>query len=306
MAVTAQMVKELRALTSAGMMDCKKALVETDGNMEEAIKFLREKGLAKAAKKAGRVASEGISTLLISEDGKKGVILEVNSETDFVAKNDDFIDFVKRVAALIIDQNIATMADLKAAKFDAASETVEQTLQALIGKIGENMSLRRFDVLEVARGCVAGYIHGNGKISVILGLETTADNADYEVMAKDICMQIAAMSPKFVGKDNVDQAYLDNEREILMQQALNEGKPQAIVEKMVVGRLNKALKEVCLLEQPFVKDGDITVGQLVAEKAKQLGCDIKLTAFKRYEVGEGIAKEEEDFAAEVAATIAGK
>ncbi len=306
MAVTAQMVKELRTLTSAGMMDCKKALVECDGNMEEAIKFLREKGLAKAAKKAGRIASEGISTLLISEDAKKGVVLEVNSETDFVAKNEDFVDFVKRVAALIIDQDIATLADLKAAKFAGAAETVEETLQALIGKIGENMSLRRFDVIRVEQGSVAGYVHGNGKISVVLGVETSAKTEDYATMAKDICMQIAAMSPKFVGKEDVDQAYLDNEREILMQQALNEGKPQAIVEKMVVGRLNKSLKEVCLLEQVFVKDADLTVGKLVAQKAKELGCDIKLTAFKRYEVGEGIEKEEEDFAAEVAATIASK
>ncbi len=306
MAVTAQMVKELRTLTSAGMMDCKKALVETDGNMEEAIKFLREKGLAKAAKKAGRIASEGISTLLISEDGKKGVVLEVNSETDFVAKNDDFVNFVKHVAALIIAKDIATMADLKVAKFDGASETVEETLQALIGKIGENMSLRRFDVISVNAGSIAGYVHGNGKISVILGVETTAKKEDYAEMAKDICMQIAAMNPRFVSKDDVDQAYLDNERDILMQQALNEGKPQAIVEKMVVGRLNKSLKEVCLLEQVFVKDADLTVGKLVAEKAKALGCEIKLTAFKRYEVGEGIEKEEEDFAAEVAATIASK
>ncbi len=306
MAVTAQMVKELRTLTSAGMMDCKKALVETDGNMEEAIKFLREKGLAKAAKKAGRIASEGISTLLISEDGTKGVVLEVNSETDFVAKNEDFVDFVKRVAALIISKNIGTMAELKAAKFDGASETVEETLQALIGKIGENMSLRRFEVISVASGSVAGYVHGNGKISVILGVETTAKKEDYAEMAKDICMQIAAMNPKFVSKDDVDQAYLDNERDILMQQALNEGKPQAIVEKMVDGRLKKSLKEVCLLEQAFVKDADLTVGKLVEQKAKALGCDIKLTTFKRYEVGEGIEKEEEDFAAEVAATIASK
>ncbi len=306
MAVTAQMVKELRTLTSAGMMDCKKALVETDGNMEEAIKFLREKGLAKAAKKADRVASEGISTLQISSDAKRGVVLEVNSETDFVAKNEDFIAFVGRVANLIIEQNITTLDALKQAKFEADGETVEATLQALIGKIGENMSIRRFDVVEVNEGSVTGYIHGNGKMSVVLGVETTAKTEDYATMAKDICMQIAAMNPKFVSKDDVDQAYLDNEREILMQQALNEGKPQAIVEKMVVGRLNKSLKEVCLLEQVFVKDSDLTVGKLVANKAKELGCDIKLTTFKRYEVGEGIEKAEEDFASEVAATIANK
>ncbi len=306
MAVTAQMVKELRTLTSAGMMDCKKALVETNGDMDEAVKYLREKGLAKAAKKAGRVASEGISTLLISEDGKKGVVLEVNSETDFVAKNEDFIGFAKAVAKLIVDGDIATMEQLKAAPFGASGESVEETLQALIGKIGENMSLRRFETLTVENGSVSGYVHGNGKMSVIMAVETTAPTADYAEMAKDICMQVAAMNPKFVSKDDVDQAYLDEEREVLMQQALNEGKPQAIVEKMVVGRLNKSLKEVCLLEQVFVKDSDLTVGKLVANKAKELGADIKITAFKRYEVGEGIEKKEEDFASEVASTIANK
>ncbi len=310
MAVTAKLVKELREITSAGMMDCKKALVETDGNIEEAVKLLREKGLLKAAKKAGRIAAEGITAFAIADDNKKGVILEVNSETDFVAKNENFIEFVDQLAAMLLAGDYANVDALKAANFADSNDTVETTLNNLIAKIGENMSIRRFDYLK-SDGLINGYVHANGKMSVLVSFDTDADKADIEAVTKDVAMQVAAMSPKFVDPDAVDQDYLASEKEILLEQAKNENessnkpKPMNIVEKMVEGRMKKMLKEICLTEQVFVKDGDLTVGALVEQKAKALGKTLKVKSFVRYEVGEGIEKKEEDFASEVAATMRG-
>ncbi len=307
-AVTAKLVKELRELTSAGMMDCKKALVEVDGNIEEAVKLLREKGLLKAAKKAGRIAAEGVTAFAIADDHKKAVILEVNSETDFVAKNENFIDFVNGLATMLLAGDYADVDALKAAKYGDSNETVEIALNNLIAKIGENMSIRRFDYL-TSDGFINGYLHG-GKMAVLVDFATDADAKEIDTLTKDVAMQIAAMSPKFVAPENVDQAYLESERAILLEQAKNENeasnkpKPMNIVEKMVEGRMKKMLKEICLVEQVFVKDGDYTVGSLVDKKAKELGKELKVRSFVRYEVGEGIEKKEEDFAAEVAATIA--
>jgi elongation factor Ts len=299
MAITAAMVKELREKTNAGMMDCKKALTETDGNIEKAIDLLREKGLSQAAKKSGRVAAEGLTTFTISQDGKKGVVLEVNSETDFVSKNEEFKTFVTETAQIILDKNLSDVETLKTTKYLTNDTTVQDELTNKIAKIGENMSIRRFNVEEV-NGVVAGYSHAGGKISVIVALESEGERTVLEELGKDLAMQVAAMNPKYISKDDVDQDYIAHEREILVQQALNEGKPQNIVEKMVEGRLQKELKEVCLLEQAFVKDGDLTVSKYINNTAQKLGKEIKVVGVQRYEVGEGIEKKEENFAEEVA------
>ena len=300
MEITASMVKELREKTNAGMMDCKKALKETDGDMEKAIDFLREKGLSQAAKKSGRIAAEGLTTALISKSGKKGVVLEVNSETDFVAKNVDFQKFVAETAQIILDKNPADIESLKTTEYFGESKTVQDVLTDKISKIGENMSLRRFKVEEVSNGAVVAYIHGGGKISVIVALESEGDQSVLEELGKDLAMQVAAMNPKYISRDDVDQDYIAHEREILIHQALNEGKPQNIVEKMVEGRLNKELKEVCLLEQAFVKDGDLTVAKVISNTAAKIGKEIKIASVQRFEVGEGIEKKSENFADEVA------
>ncbi len=298
--ITASMVKELRETTNAGMMDCKKALAECDGDMAKAIDFLREKGLAQAAKKSGRIAAEGIASIAVAEDGKKGAVVEVNSETDFVAKNEEFKEFVSNTAKIVVENNFADVEELKAASYLGQAETVQEVLTAKIAKIGENMNVRRFDTIEVNSGAVVGYIHGAGKIAVIVGLESDACACELEELGKDLAMQVAAMNPKYITRDDVDQEYIAHEREILMAQALNEGKPQNIVEKMVEGRLQKELKEICLVEQVFVKDSDITVGKLIENISKKLGKDIKIADVKRFEVGEGIEKKSENFAEEVA------
>jgi len=300
MEITASMVKELREKSNAGMMDCKKALKETDGNMEKAIDFLREKGLSQASKKSGRIAAEGLTTSFISQDGKKGVVLEVNSETDFVAKNEEFKVFVAETAKIIIDKAPADIEALKVTQYLAEGKTVQEVLTEKIAKIGENMSVRRFKVEEVTNGAVIGYIHGGGKISVIVALESEGDKSALEELGKDLAMQVAAMNPKYISRDDVDSEYIAHEKEILIHQALNEGKPQNIVEKMVEGRLNKELKEVCLLEQAFVKDGDLTVSKVITNMAAKLGKEIKVKGIQRFEVGEGIEKKEENFAEEVA------
>ncbi|MDF2616025.1 MAG: tsf [Sedimentibacter sp.] len=299
MEVTASMVKELRDKTNAGMMDCKKALKETDGDMEKAIDYLREKGLSQAAKKADRIAAEGLTTALISADGKTGVVVEVNSETDFVAKNEEFINFVQDVAKVVVENIPADVEALKAVVL-GTGKTVQETLTDKIAKIGENMSIRRFAAEKVNNGAVVGYIHGGGKISVIVALESEGDKEALEVLGKDLAMQVAAMNPKYISTDDVDQEFIAHEREVLIAQALNEGKPQNIVEKMVEGRLQKELKEVCLLEQAFVKDGDLTVKKVIANTAAKLGKDIKVSGVQRFEVGEGIEKKSENFADEVA------
>jgi elongation factor Ts len=293
------MVKELREKTNAGMMDCKKALKETDGDMEKAVDFLREKGLSQAAKKSSRIAAEGLTTALVSSDGKKGVVVEVNSETDFVAKNEEFKCFVGDLAKVVLDKTPSDVEALKATAMEAG-KTVEEVLTDKVAKIGENMSIRRFAVIEVSNGAVVEYIHGGGKISVVVGLESEGDQVVLQELGKDLAMQVAAMNPKYISKDDVDQEYLAHEREVLVAQALNEGKPQKIVEKMVEGRLQKELKDVCLLEQAFVKDGDLTVKKVIENTAAKLGKEIKIAGVQRFEVGEGIEKKSENFAEEVA------
>ncbi len=300
MEITASMVKELREKTNAGMMDCKKALKETDGDMAKAIDFLREKGLSQAAKKSGRIAAEGLTTATISQCGKKGVVLEVNSETDFVAKNEEFQKFVADTAQIILDTNPSDVEALKATQYPGEGKNVQEVLTEKIAKIGENMSIRRFKFVEAANGAVVSYIHGGGKISVLVSLESEGDKAALEDLGKDLAMQVAAMNPKYISREDVDQDYIAHEREILIHQALNEGKPQNIVEKMVEGRLNKELKEVCLLEQAFVKDGDISVSKYISNIAAKIGKEIKIADVQRFEVGEGIEKKSENFADEVA------
>ena len=299
MDVTASMVKELRERTGSGMMDCKKVLVETSGDMDKAIELLREKGLAKAAKKAGRVASQGLVKLAFSADGASAAVIEVNSETDFVAKNDEFIDFVECLADMTLKTSEIEMETFMTLDYKDEG-TVQEALNNKIVKIGENMNIRRFAKFETPGVVNVGYTHGNGKIGVIIGLETEATAEEVQVMGKDIAMQVAAMNPKFIDESGVDPEYIESEKKILVQQALNEGKPADIVEKMVVGRLKKELKETCLLEQKFVKDGEISVAQYVEKSAKAMGKSIKVVKMVRYEVGEGIEKKEENFAEEVA------
>lgn len=302
MAVTAGMVKELRERTGAGMMDCKNVLVETDGDMEKAIELLREKGLAKAAKKSGRVASQGLVQLAFSADAKKAAVIEVNSETDFVAKNEEFVEFVKNLSDMTLANDAKDVDALMELNY-LGEGTVAEALNAKIAKIGENMSIRRFVKLEEPGVVYVGYVHGGGKIAVIVGLKTEASVEDVAIMGKDVAMQVASMNPKFIDESSVDPAYLESEKNILIQQALNEGKPQDIVEKMVTGRLKKELKETCLIEQKFVKNGDISVAQYVEETAKTIGKTIKVVEMIRFEVGEGIEKAEENFAEEVAKQI---
>lgn len=297
--ISAATVKELRERTGAGMMDCKKALTETNGDMEAAIDYLREKGLSQAAKKSGRVAAEGIVGLGFSADGKQGAILEVNSETDFVAKNEEFVNMVDSFVQVILANDFATTEELLEGKL--GDGTVRDELTAKIAKIGENMIVRRFAKYAAPGTVTAGYVHGGGKIGVLVEFATeAADIETIKTMGRDVAMQVASMNPQFVDENEVDPAYLEREKKILVQQALNEGKPADIVEKMVVGRLKKELKETCLLEQKFVKDGDITVADYVKQIAKAVGADVQVKAFVRYEVGEGIEKQVDDLAAEVA------
>lgn len=298
MAITAQMVKELRESTGAGMMDCKKALQEAEGNMERAVDILREKGLSKAAKKADRIAAEGLVAIEINEDNTVASMVEVNSETDFVAKNEDFKTFVKDAAVMALSTESKDVAGLLA-ETHAEGQSLQDVLNERTAKIGEKLDLRRFVKL-TTEGQVAGYIHGGGKIGVLVEMATTARDAEVITMGRDIAMQVAAMNPKYVSRNDVDAEYIAHETEILTQQALNEGKPANIVEKMIKGRLEKQLKEVCLLEQPFVKNGDLTIKQLVTETAKKVGAEIEVVNVVRFEVGEGIEKKEENFAEEVA------
>ena len=286
--VTASLVKELREKTGAGMMDCKKVLTETDGDMEKAIELLRERGIAKAAKKSGRVAAEGLVESYISEDGKIGAVVEVNSETDFVAKNEEFKTFVMNVAKQIVETNPKTVEELLAqeAKFEAG-KTVNEALVGKIATIGENLSIRRFARFE-SKGLLEKYIHGDGKIAVLINM--TAGNKE---LAKDLCMQIAAARPEFVKREEVPQERIDKEMEILKVQAMNEGKPEQIAEKIVQGRVGKFYEEICLVDQVFVKDSSKKVSDLLKEK------NAEVVEFARFEKGEGIEKKEENFAEEV-------
>lgn len=303
MAVTAALVKELRERTGAGMMDCKKALVETDGDIEKAIDYLREKGIMKAQKKAGRIAAEGLVRVAFGEGNKTASIVEVNSETDFVAKNEEFIEFVEDLAKEVLVKGNMPMERFMAEPF--AEGTVQETLTAKVAKIGENLSIRRFAKVEEDGVVYVGYTHGGGRIGVIVGIKTDAAADEIAAVGKDVAMQVASMNPKFVNEDGVDPEYLENEKKILTEQVLNEGKKPEMVERIVAGKIKKELKEVCLLDQPFVKDGDVSVQQYVANAAKEIGKDMEVVSMIRYEVGEGIEKKEDDFAAEVAAQVAG-
>lgn len=295
MAVTASMVKELRERTGLGMMECKKALVETNGDIEVAIDNLRKSGQAKAAKKAGRTAAEGIVIAKVSADGKTGILLEVNSETDFVARDDNFLNFANGVADRVLDTKETDIAKLlEVAMVEGAEDSIEAARSALVQKIGENIQVRRSFVVENEGGLVSAYVH-SGKIGVLVAL--TGGNDD---LGKDVAMHVAASNPLVVNPDQVDQATLDKEKEIFAAQAAESGKPADIIEKMVQGRISKFLKEVSLVDQPFVKDPDTTVGKLV----KAAGGDV--VSFTRIEVGEGIEKEEVDFAAEVMAQARGQ
>ena len=286
--VTASLVKELREKTGAGMMDCKKVLTETDGDMEKAIELLRERGIAKAAKKSGRVAAEGLVEAYISEDGKVGAVVEVNSETDFVAKNEEFKTFVMNVAKQVVEKNPKDVEDLLAepAIFEEG-KTVNEALIGKIATIGENLSIRRFARFE-SRGLLEKYIHGDGKIAVLINMS----KGDKET-AKDLCMQIAAARPEFVRREEVPQERVDKEMEILKAQAMNEGKPEQIAEKIVQGRVGKFYEEICLVDQIFVKDSSLKISELLKQK------DADVVEFARFEKGEGIEKKEENFAEEV-------
>ena len=287
--ITAALVKELREKTGAAMMDCKKVLTETDGDIEKASELLRERGIAKAAKKSGRVAAEGLVEAYISEDGKVGAAVEVNSETDFVAKNEEFKIFVADVAKQIAVKNPTTVEELLAQEsISVAGKTVQEVLIDKIATIGENMSIRRFNRFETTDGTVEKYIHGEGKIAVLVNMK----NAD-TVLAKDICMQIAAAKPEFVDRNSVPADRVEKEMEILKAQAMNEGKPAEIAEKMVQGRIGKFYGEICLVEQPFVKNPDEKISKLLETKGASV------VELARLEKGEGIEKKEENFAEEV-------
>lgn len=305
--ITAQMVKELRERTGAGMMDCKKALSESNGDSEKAVEILREKGLAAAAKKAGRIAAEGLVKTYISEDGKTASIVEVNCETDFVAVNEDFVAFADNVAKQAAITNANAIEELVEEKYIAGEgKTVQETVNELIAKIGENMAVRRFKKLAVEHGIIASYIHGGGRIGVLVKLECEKDSDVLGVVAKDIAMQVAATNPLFLNRDAVDNEALEKEKEIYRVQALNEGKPEKIVEKMVVGRVQKYYKENCLVEQVWVKNSDLTIEKYLQEKSKEVGAPITVATFVRFEKGEGIEKKEENFAEEVQKQMQGK
>ena len=309
MAISASMVKELREMTGAGMMDCKKALTETDGDMDKAVDYLRENGLAKAEKKAGRIAAEGIVKTNISADKKKASIVEVNSETDFVAKNEKFQAFVEAVAAQAIDTDAADIeAFLNEAWAADTSKTVNEELASMIATIGENMNIRRFEKVSCDNGIVVDYIHAGGKIGVLVAAETDSTSDAVVECLKNVAMQVAAMNPKYLSSADVSDEYKEKEKEVLLAQAKNDpknaGKPDEIIEKMIIGRLNKELKEVCLTEQLYVKaENKEAVAKYVDMVAKENGCNITLKQFVRFETGEGLEKKNEDFAAEVASQL---
>ena len=301
MAVTAAMIKELRETSGAGMVDCKNALTETGGDMEKAIEFLREKGLAAAAKKAGRIASEGLVHTYITQDGSTAVVVEVNSETDFVAKNAEFKAYVEQVA---LQATITATHDLEELLQDKwhvdKNITVKEALSQKIAVIGENLNIRRFAKFERRdNGIMVSYIHGGGRVAVLLEMISEKSTDAVVEAGKNICMQIAAMSPRFVSRDEISDEFIEKEKEILTQQAINEGKPANIAEKMVQGRLNKELKEMCLNDQEYVKDGDLTVAKYLENVGKEVGCPVCVARFVRYETGEGLEKKEENFAEEV-------
>ena len=305
MEVTAGMVKELREMTGAGMMDCKKALAATEGDMDKAVEFLREKGLAAAEKKAGRIAAEGIVATNVSEDGKVASIVEVNSETDFVAKNDKFRDFVAAVAAQVVASTTNDLDTFLAESWSLDnSKTVKEELSSMIAIIGENMNIRRFEKIEATNGFVVSYIHGGGRIGILVDVESSVNNDDVQEAAKNVAMQIAALSPKYVDQSEISADFIAHEKEILKAQIMNDPsnskKPENIIEKMLEGRLQKELKEFCLVDQTYVKDSELSVGQYLANVSKQVGSPVAVKRFVRFETGEGLEKKTENFAEEVA------
>ena len=304
MAITASMVKELREMTGAGMMDCKKALNETNGDMDAAIEFLRKNGQAKAEKKAGRIAAEGIVKAVVKDD-KVAAIVEVNSETDFVAKNEEFQGFVNAVVNQVADSDAADMDAFMAEAWAAdTTKTVKDALVEKVAVIGENLNIRRFEKI-VTDGCVVDYIHGGGRIGVLIEAEADVVNDEIKKCLKNVAMQVAAMSPKYTSRAEVSQEYMDHEKEILLAAAKKENpeKPENIIEKMIIGRLNKELKEICLLDQAYVQDSDLTVAKYVEKVAKENNANVTVKRFVRFETGEGLEKKNEDFAAEVAAQM---
>lgn len=303
--ITAAQVKELRETTGAGMLDCKKALVEANGNMDEAVDWLRKKGLATAAKKASRIAAEGLVSVYV--EGNAGAIAEVNSETDFVAKNEIFQEYVTD-AAIVALKSAGEVCDMKSFNCPKCGKTFEERLTDMIAKIGENMNLRRAARLDVNEGVVASYIHNAagsniGKIGVLVALESKADKAKLQELGKHIAMHVAATAPLFLNIESVDPAAVEHEKSIFAEQAKASGKPENIIEKMVEGRIRKYYEEVVLEEQAYIMDPDKKVKQVVADAAKELGADVKLTGYVRFKLGEGLQKKEEDFAAEVASQL---
>ena len=306
MAITASMVKELREMTGAGMMDCKKALGETDGDMDAAVEYLRKNGQAKAEKKAGRIAAEGLCRVAVKDD-KTAAVVEVNSETDFVAKNEDFQAYVEAVAAQAVNSDAANLDDFLAEKWHLdASKTVKDALVDKIAVIGENLNIRRFQKVVAANGCVVTYVHGGGRIGVIVEADTNVVNDGVKEAMTNIAMQVAALAPKYVSTSDVSEEYKEHEKSIIAEQIKNDpkmaGKPDKVIEGAVNGRLNKELKEVCLLEQVYVKaeDGKQSVAKYIEQVAKENNANLSIKSFVRFETGEGLEKKEENFAEEVA------
>ncbi len=311
MAITAAMVKELRELTGAGMMDCKKALNETEGDMDAAVEYLRKNGQAKAEKKAGRIAAEGLCTVVL-KDEKTAAVVEVNSETDFVAKNETFQAFVKAVGEQAVNSDAADIDAFMAEAWNQdSSKTVKDALIEKISVIGENLSIRRFEKVVAEDGCVVSYIHGGGRIGVIVEAATATVNDAVKEALSNIAMQIAALNPKYVSRDEISADYIAHEKEILLAQIMNDPKesqkPEKVINGMIEGRVSKELKEICLVDQVYVKaeDGKQTVAQYLAQVSKEVGTTVAVKKFVRFETGEGIEKKQEDFAAEVAAQMAG-
>ena len=307
MAITAAQVKELREMTGAGMMDCKKALTATEGDMDKAVEFLREKGLATAQKKASRVAAEGLCKTLVADDAKSAVVVEVNAETDFVAKNEKFQNYVADVAAQALTTAAADIDAFLAEPWALdTTKSVKEALAAQIAVIGENMNIRRFAQMKEENGFIASYTHMGGKIGVLVDVETDVVNDEIKEMAKNVAMQVAALKPQYTSDSEVDESYIAHEKEILMAQIMNDPKesqkPEKVIQGIVTGRIKKELKEICLLDQVYVKaeDGKQSVGAYVAQVAKANGANITIKGFTRYETGEGIQKKEENFAEEVA------
>lgn len=310
--MSAALIKELRARTGAGILDCKKALAESDNDLDAAVDWLRQKGIASAAKKAGRIAAEGLVGVSVAADGFVGGAVEINCETDFVALNDEFKALVAGLAEQVVTDAPPAVRDVDGALLSLPyggdpSRTVEEVVTAAVAKIGENIQVRRIARLAVSSGLVADYVHGGGKIGVLVALETAADGSTdaFKAFARDLAMHVASEAPRYLTRDEVSEADIEAERKVQIARVMDEGKPEAIAVKMVEGRMRKWFEEVCFLDQKFIKDDKATIASIVAAKGKELGADITVAGFVRYEVGEGLEKRSEDFAAEVAAQIAG-